>query len=268
LGVEWRGAEKTGSIDGRQIVTFGASTSQPSAFPGVNTGTQSVTLPLGFSLGVLGEGISIGGFLFPNIGAVVRAYQKDSDVHILSTPQIMTTDNEDAEIQVGKNVPYLTRQDTSQSGIDYSHYEYKDVGVTLQITPQINQDRFVRLKIMQEVSQVIKEESSVGLPTTLKRMAKTTVIVKDGHTIVIGGLIDDTMNSGVYRVPCLGGIPGLGNFFRTESSNTGKTNLFVFLTPHIIEYVSEADGLYREKKEQIDKVKEGSIKMYERKGGK
>lgn len=268
LGVEWRGAEKTGSIDGRQIVTYGASTSQPSAFPGINTGTQSVTLPLGFSLGVLGEGISIGGFLFPNIGAVVRAYQKDSDVHILSTPQIMTTDNEDAEIQVGKNVPYLTRQDTSQSGIDYSHYEYKDVGVTLQITPQINQDRFVRLKIMQEVSQVIKEESSVGLPTTLKRMAKTTVIVKDGHTVVIGGLIDDTMNAGVYRVPCLGGIPGLGNFFRTESSTTGKTNLFVFLTPHIIEYVSEADGLYREKKEQIDKVKEGSIKMYERKGGK
>jgi general secretion pathway protein D len=99
-------------------------------------------------------------------------------------------------------------------------------------------------------------------------MAKTTVIVKDGHTIVIGGLIDETMNAGLYQVPCLGGIPGLGNLFKTMSRTTGKTNLFVFLTPHIIEYASEAEGLYKEKKEQIDKVKEGSIKMYERKGGR
>ncbi|RJR17062.1 MAG: type II secretion system protein GspD [Desulfobacteraceae bacterium] len=268
LGVEWRGAEKTGSIDGRQIVTFGASSAQPSGFPGVDRTTQTVTLPLGFSLGVLGEGISIGGLLFPNIGAVIRAYQKDSDVHILSTPQIMTTDNEEAEIQVGKNVPYLTRQDTSQSGIDYSHYEYKDVGVTLQITPQINQERFVRLKISQEVSQVIKEESSVGLPTTLKRLAKTTVIIKDGHTVVIGGLIDETMTAGTYQVPCLGGIPVLGNLFKTSSKSSGKTNLYVFLTPHIVEYAAESDKLYKEKKEQIDKIKEGSIKMYQSPAGR
>lgn len=268
LGVEWRAAEGIGSIDGRKVVGYGASSTQPSGFPGVDINTKSVTLPLGFSLGVLGEGISIGGVLFPNIGAVARAYQKDSDVHILSTPQIMTTDNEDAEIQVGKNVPYLTRQDTSQSGIDYSHYEYKDVGVTLQITPQINQERFVRLKITQEVSQVIKEESSIGLPTTLKRLAKTTVIIKDGHTVVIGGLIDETMNAGNYQVPCLGGIPGLGNLFRSQSRSSGKTNLFVFLTPHIVEYESDSDRLYRDKKEQIDRVKEGYIKMYEKGGAR
>ena len=261
LGVEWQAAETVGSRDGRDIAAFGASTLATSIYPTVS-GTGIVRFATGFSLGVLGDVINIGGVSFPNIGAVIRAYKTDSDVHILSTPQIMTTDNEEAEILVAKNIPYLVRQETSEAGFDYSNYEYKDVGVTLNITPQINQQRFVRLKITQEVSQVIKEESALGLPTTLKRVTKTTVVVKDGNTLVIGGLIDETLSQGRYNVPCLGDIPGLGWLFRSASSSGGKTNLFIFLTPHIVESPEEAKKVYEEKKEQIDKIKEGVIKMY------
>jgi general secretion pathway protein D len=265
LGVEWRGMDDTGGYEGRKIGVFGGSTLPDTIFPTFGA-TGLASFPTGFSLGVLGEGITIGGVTFPSIGAVIRAFQQDSDVHILSTPQIMTTDNEEAEIQVGKNVPFLTRQDTSMTGIDYSNYEYKDVGVKLNIIPQINQERFVRLKISQETSQVVKEESTVGLPTTLKRLAKTTVIIKDGNTVVIGGLIDETLNKATYQVPCLGSTPGMGWLFRSKAWSEDKTNLFVFLTPHIIENPSEAMKVYKQKKGQIDKIKEGVIKMYQREG--
>ncbi len=199
---------------------------------------------------------------------MIRAYQTDSDIHILATPQIMTLDNEEAEIQVAKNIPFLTRKDTSETGVDYSNYEFKDVGVTLNIVPQINQEGFVRLKISQEVAQVVADESSVGLPTTLKRVAKTTVTIKDGHTIVIGGLIDETMSQGTSQVPCLGDIPGLGWLFKSTSRSNDKTNLFIFVTPHIIENPAKAKEIYQKKKDQIEGIKEGVIKMYDRPGKK
>jgi general secretion pathway protein D len=112
---------------------------------------------------------------------------------------------------------------------------------------------------------LIKEESAVGLPTTLKRLAKTTVIIKDGNTVVIGGLIDETLNKTYYQVPCLGGIPWMEWLFKSRSTTEDKTNLYVFLTPHIIENPSEAKEVYIDKKKQIDVIKEGVIKMYERK---
>ena len=175
----------------------------------------------------------------------------------------MTTDNEEAEILVVENIPFLTRQDQSDSGVDYSNYEFKDVGVTLKITPQINQDRFVRLKIFQEISQVVEQEE-IGLPTTLKRTAETTVIIKDRHTVVIGGLIDEILTQGTSSVPCLGNIPLLGSLFKSQARSKGKSNLFIFLTPHIIENPEEATVVYEEKKEYIEEVEERVIKMYER----
>lgn len=225
------------------------------------------SLPSGFSLGVIGENITVGSVVFPNLGALLQAYQQDTDVHILSTPQILTTDNEEAEITVGKNVPYITKKDTSVAAVDYSTYEYKDVGVTLKITPQINQERFVRLKLFQEVTRLIETEGlAEGHPTTYKRSAQTTVIVKDSNTVVIAGLIADVITDVEHKVPCLGDIPLLGWFFRSISESRERTNLFIFLTPHIIENPAEAKEIYEEKKEQIDRIEEGVIKMYERPG--
>jgi general secretion pathway protein D len=258
LGVEWLGMEDF-TYDGRTGGVFsgyGGSESY-SSLSGLTSGIP----PSGFSLGVIGETITIGEIVFPNLGAVLQAYQEDSDVHIISTPQILTTDNEEAEIKVGENVPYLTKEATGDQ--EYQTYEYKDVGVTLKITPQINQERFVRLKIFQEVVK-LKKGTEEYRPTTLKRSAETTIIVKDNNTVVIGGMIGESTESATYKVPCLGDIPVFSWLFKSLSRSQNKTNLFVFLTPYIIEKPIEADKIYQEKKKEIESIKEGAVKMYKK----
>lgn len=120
----------------------------------------------------------------------------------------------------------------------------------------------VRLNIVQEVTTL---ESKIGVPrpTTLKRTIDTTVIVKDKNTVVIGGLIGDSFTVIEYKTPCLGDIPGFRWLFRSTFRDRKKTNLFVFLTPHVIKSPAEADKIYQKKKDQIDKIKAGNIKMYE-----
>ena len=199
------------------------------------------------------------------IAAIVQAYKKDKDVHILSTPQILTTDNKEASIIVGKNVPFQTRSAAESAIETYSSFEYKDVGITLKITPQISKDRLVRLNIYQEVTKLDEfATTSNDRPTTLKRTIDTTVIVKDGNTVVIGGLIDDSFSETEYRVPCLGDIPGLGWLFRSKSRSSEKTNLFVFLTPRVLKNPEEARKINDEKQDQMDKIIEGEIKLYEK----
>ncbi|MBW1674289.1 MAG: type II secretion system secretin GspD [Deltaproteobacteria bacterium] len=263
LGVEWLGMEDF-TYNGKKGGYFAGSGGAGGVgdYSGIK-GLSGIppSLPSGFSLGVVGEAITIGNVVFPNVAAILQAYQKDSDVNILQTPQILTTDNEEAEIKVGQNVPYLTKEATGDQ--TYQTYEYKDVGVTLKITPQINQERFVRLKIFQE-NITLKKGAEEFRPTTLKRSAETTVIVKDKNTVVIGGIIGESIERGAYQVPCLGDIPGLGLLFKSRSRSRNKTNLFVFLTPHIIENSFEARKIYEEKKEEIEKIKGGAIKMYEK----
>jgi general secretion pathway protein D len=267
LGVEWRAVKDLGKISGfdtGQAAAFGGSGGggvggSYQLFPGTST---QPTFPGGFSLGVLGAGITLGGVTFPNIGAVINAVQQDSQVHILSNPQLLTSDNEEATISVGKNIPYITRAERSTTNVDYTTYEYRDVGVILTITPSINTERFVRLKVNQEVSTIVQEESTVGLPTTLKRTAKTTIMIKDKQTIVIGGLMGDSSTSSNYQVPLLGDIPLLGWLFKTKGHRREKTNLYIFITPHIIETVAEADAIKEIKREEIETFEGGVIKSY------
>jgi len=262
IGAEWVGGEKfhSGSSKG-----YGGGFTGAGIIPTPNATTGVISYPSGFSLGVFSDLIQIGNVKFPNLGAVLQAYQKDQDVHILSTPQILTLDNEEAEIYVGANVPYLTRTEAgSSTGNEYANYDYKDVGVTLRITPQISQERFVRLNIFQEVTKLITEVG-ITTPTTLKRTTKTTVTIKDKNTIVIGGLIGDDITNTIYKTPCLGDIPGLGWFFKYKSESREKRNLFIFITPRIVENPIEAKSIYEEKQEHINKVEEGVIKTYEKK---
>jgi general secretion pathway protein D len=261
LGVEWEGI-KTFDYNGKKGGVFAGSSSGD--YPNITSALKG-KLTKGFSLGVIGEAIEIGGITFPNLAAVAHAYQQDTDVHILSTPQLLTTDNEEAEIMVGRNIPYLVRQETTEARLDYSNYEYKDVGVTLKVTPQISQERFVRLKIFQEVTRLIQTvDVAEGRPETHKRMAQTTVVVKDANTVVIGGLIGDDTTHVDYQVPCLGNIPLFGWLFKSTSKRIEKTNLFIFLTPRIIQNPIEAKKVYEDKKDQIETIKEGVIKMYKR----
>jgi general secretion pathway protein D len=278
LGVEWRGIKDTGSVSGvdtGQSAAFigsggAGSSSSPGGYniiPPVPALGSALAFPGGFSMGIIGAGITIGGVVFPNIGAVIQAYKQDTDVSILSTPQIMTIDNEEAEINVGSNVPYITRQDTTtasaQYPVNYSSYEYRDVGVILNITPHINEENYIRLKISQQVTKVTSGTSTT--PTTLKRTAKTTVVVKDNETIVIGGLVGDSTDEGTYKVPLLGDIPILGWLFKTKSSSREKTNLYVFLTPHIVRTQQDAQKIFDEKRETMGSVVEGVIKLDEKK---
>ena len=278
LGVEWRGMRGTSDVLGSGtsgntaafIGSGGASTTSTGGYNVldslINTTTGAGVFPGGFTMGLVGAGITIGGITFPTIGAVIQAYKTDTEVSILSTPQIMTLDNEEAEINVGSNVPYITQQQSTaaNAGVNYNTYEYKDVGVILNITPHINEDNFIRLKISQQVTKVTSAANS-PTPTTLKRTAKTTVVVKDNETIVIGGLVGDSTEADTYKVPLLGDIPILGWLFKTHSTSREKTNLYVFLTPHIVRTQKDAVGLYQEKRESMGEVVEGIIKLDEKK---
>jgi len=278
LGVEWSGVKDTGSIsgiDGSKSAAFvGSGTGVLSGLTStvIDTATTALGLPSGFSMGIIGAGIRIGDVLFPSIGAMVQAYKNDTDVSILSTPQLLTLDNEEAEINVGENVPYLTRQDststTSAYPVIYNTYEYKDVGVILTITPNINQENFIRLKISQQVTKVIAgvstDTTKPSIPTTLKRTAKTTVVVKDNETVVIGGLVGDSTDDSTNKVPFLGEIPIMGWLFKAKTVAREKTNLYIFLTPHIVRTQKDASQLYVEKRGSMGEVVEGIIKLNER----
>ena len=267
LGTEWTAAGKT-SYEGYQGGYGGGFSGQDPGYSNIAGLGGGVTgygsFPTGFSVGVLGEFIDVGGVKFPSIAAVIQAYKKDKDVHILATPQLLTTDNEEASINVGKNVPFQTRS-AAETGVEtYSSYEYRDVGITLKITPHINEERFVRLTIFEEVTKLDElATTNADRPTTLKRTIETTVIVNDENTIVLGGLIDDSFNRTENKVPCLGDIPFLGWAFKSVSESREKTNLYIFLTPRVIENEEEAAAIYQNKHETIEKKRSGSIKLYE-----
>ena len=258
IGVEWGGAgsfsDKTGTI----ASGFSGNTQKPySLINGVTAPTA--LMPSGFTLGVLKKGVSIAGIDFPDLGAVLNAYQDDSDINIIATPQILTTDNKEASIVVGENVPYITSQNSSSTGStqDYTNYEYKDVGTTLKITPQINQADLVRMEIGVEVTR-LKSAADVTTPTTFKRTADTTVVVHNEETVVIGGIIGQDTSSGDYKVPLLGDIPVLGYLFKNHANNQTKTNLFIFITPHIVESSPELASIYYKKRDVMEEVQEGA----------
>jgi general secretion pathway protein D len=272
IGAEWTaGKEVTvNDRDGGAGIGFsgGSGYSNLQGMAGQNPDYPNMSvLPQGFALGVVGESLKIGDVVFPNLGAVINALQSDSDANILSTPQLLTTDNEEASITVGQNVPYRTSVGTSSTSVEtYSNYDYKNVGKILKITPQISKDRQIRLKINFEATEVDKAATTVenyDTPTTMKRAIETTVIIKDKHTVVLGGLIDDKISSSQYKVPCLGSIPILGYLFKSMSKGNEKTNLYVFLTPHVVGDKDEATRLMNEKRDAVDILRKEKIKLYD-----
>ena len=258
VGIDWQ-AFGEGSIGGRETL-FGGGFS-----PGFIQPEQ--LLQGGLTVGLLTEQVNIAGVTVSNISAIVNAVRTDDDFRILSTPQILTTDNEEARIYVGENRPFQTRSTTDESGGTFESFEYRDVGKTLKITPHVTEDLLVRLQINLEftaVDQLATLTTSSTQPVTRKRTVDTTVIVKDQQTIVIGGLIDDTTETSESKVPVLGDIPILGWLFKDQSDSVIKVNLYVFLTPRIIKNPGEAVGIFQQKKEQIDSIQEGEIKYYDR----
>jgi len=171
-----------------------------------------------------------------NITAMMKALDKNGLVNILSTPNILTTDNKEAEINVGENVPFKgsTTSLAGSSTATYESIERKDIGINLKIKPQISEGDYIRMDIYQEISAVKNDKGQAVDLVTTKRSAKTSVVVKDNETIVIGGLIQDTEDTNIEKVPLLGDIPGLGWLFKTSTKTRKKTNLMILLTPQVV----------------------------------
>jgi hypothetical protein len=179
--------------------------------------------------------VTINGITVPAQQALLRALESDADANVLSAPTVLTTDNQQAEIVAGRNLPFISSLATSDVNLSntFASIDRRDVGVTLRITPQISEGGTVRLDIFEEVSDVLSTDPRLG-PTTTIRSATTTVVAKDQQTVVIGGLISTTEDKSTTKVPFIGDIPVIGHFFRATGYNVRKTNLLIFLTPHII----------------------------------
>jgi general secretion pathway protein D len=248
LGVQFRAAPEDLAKD--------TSVADTEVFGGTLFGTaiQDPFSLEGLVLGAADGTITFGGTTFLNVGVLVRALQKDADTNILSTPHLLTTDNEEAEIVVAENVPFKVRTTATASGFPVEEIERKDVGLTLRLTPQISEGDFVKLNIYQEISSVQPSGTVEGATdlTTLKRSARTTVVVQDHQTVVIGGLISDDISSSVSKVPWLGDMPLLGHFFRSTSQIGKKKNLLIIITPHVIRTSSDLEGFYKEQREEME----------------
>jgi general secretion pathway protein D len=258
IGIDWTAFGKA-SLGGKETLVGGGFSP---GFP-----QPSDLLQGGLTLGMLTEPLTIAGVTVSNITAIINAVKTDDDFRILSTPQVLTTDNEEARIVVGENRPFQTRATTDVSGGNFESFEYRDVAQTLKVTPHVTENRLVRMQINLEVTNINQAATlttSSTLPVTNKRTVDTTVIVRDQQTIVIGGLIDDTATDNENKVPALGDIPLLGWLFKNKSKTRNKTNLYVFITPRVIKNPEEANLIYKGKKEQIDTIKGGSIKFNEK----
>ncbi len=257
LGIQWQ------AISGNKGDTnlLGLGTNFGSALNNILRGSQVLA---GGSTALAGVGASdiaaVNGLNFAvahkvggiyTLGALARALEANTGANILSTPNLVTLDNEEAKIVVGQNVPFVTGSFTNTgtgngSANPFQTIERKDVGLTLRIRPQIGEGNTVRMTIFQESSAVL-DRTAAGTanagPSTTKRSIESTVVVDDGSILVLGGLIEDTYNDTRSKVPLLGDIPLVGGLFRSESRSRKKTNLMVFLRPVVMRTQEASDKL-------------------------
>ena len=216
-------------------------------------GTNILSLAAGGGATLPSSGLNFGVAQRTNgvyvLGFLARYLQSNGDGNILSTPNLLTLDNEEAKIVIGQNVPFVTGQYTNTGSSSntvnpFQTIERKDVGLTLKVKPQISENGTVRLSISQEVSSV--QASTVNAangPTTNKRSIDTNVLVADGSIVVLGGLLQDEYSGNQEKVPGLGDVPFFGNLFKTETRSRKKTNLMVFLRPVVVRDASATDAL-------------------------
>ena len=227
--------------------------------PGSNIGQAArdpASIGQGLSLGLIRGKITLAGVEILNIAALIRALQTDSTANILSTPTLLTLDNEEAKIQVGQNIPIVTGSFSTLAGAGgavvnpFQTFERRDIGVTLKIRPQIAEGGTVKLALYQEVSSIFNANNPTGIILN-KRSVESNVLVDDGQIIVLGGLISDDVQSGKQSVPGLGDIPVLGALFRYDQRTRTKTNLMIFLRPVVLRDPTSTAALSGERYELI-----------------
>ena len=217
FGVEWMW-EHTTSVGSRKYLKSGS------------TAFGLADEVFGMKYGILGE----------TLETLLMALEKNTKVNILSTPRILTLDNHEAVINIGQEVPYLeSTQETATGGV-LTSYDFRDVGVILTVLPRINKSETVTMDVNQQINSLI-EFTLFNAPVITKREAVASVTVKDGQTMIIGGIIQDNKTETIHKVPILGSIPFIGGLFRRQESKIEKTELMVFITPHIVRNPEEAD---------------------------
>lgn len=252
FGIQWQNLSGLGKTDTQ-------------AFGGTNFGTPDQNIVgisrnpaaagRGLNIGIVNGQITIPGVgqIF-NLGVLVRALEVDANANILSTPTLLTLDNEEAAIVIGQNVPFITGQyalsGAATTPTPFQTVERRDVGLTLRVKPQISEGGTVRLQIYQEVSSIQDTTNSAGVITN-KRAVGSTVLVDDGQIVVIGGLIQDTLSDGEQKVPVLGDLPLLGGLFRYNTRSHSKTNLMIFLRPTLVRDSHGADAFTSERYDYI-----------------
>ena len=252
LGVNWVVDGSNNSLAaGGFIEPIGGSTIIDLYNAGKTGTLPSAGQPLGTTIGV--GRLAASGI---NFAAVLRALQGDSRTNIIATPSVQTQDNQEAKIEVAQEVPFVTGQYTGSTGTTsaFQTIQRQAVGTLLTVTPQINEGDAVLLKIQVESSSIASTSVAAADIITNKRTISTNVLIKDGGTLVLGGLISDSSTNAEQRVPLLGRIPVIGELFRTRSTSKKKSNLMVFIQPHILrddqEAAMETDTKYQYMREQ------------------
>jgi len=270
LGITW-------AVEGAASTTPIGATNFPSAGPGVvqlagaAAGGGDTPVDPG---SLIGEGITFGIGRISDTGvsfaAILRALEGDADTNIISTPSIVTTDNEEASLNVGQEVPFVTGSFTNTGGNigsvnPFQTIQREQVGVKLTITPQINEGNSLLLNINQEISSIAQSVEGATDLITNQRIVETTVIVDDGQVLVLGGLLEDVLRESEQRVPILGSIPFLGALFRAQATDKVKTNLLVFIRPKILRDAAsistETNAKYNLIKDILDKTNEDGINL-------
>jgi len=263
FGIQWQalnGINSPGAniIGGTNFGTTGAGGAAGAGGGNIISAAANIgTVGQGLNVGIVRGTTTIPGLgTVLNLGMLARVLENDAKANILSTPNLLTLDNEEAKIIIGQNVPFITgsyaQTGTAATASPFQTIERKDVGLTLRIKPQISQGGTVKLQVYQEVSSVQSQtiNNAAGVITN-KRSLESTVLVEEGQIIVLGGLIQDSVTNGEDKVPVLGDIPLLGNLFRHETRQHSKTNLMVFIRPYVMRDAQSHQGLTQDRYEYL-----------------
>ncbi|MHB1587452.1 MAG: type II secretion system secretin GspD [Acidiferrobacteraceae bacterium] len=246
FGIQWGAAGRVGSGTVAGLANFPLT---GSGIVSTALNPSSIATAAGLSIGYVGESITLpNGQTVTGLGALARALEQDTDVNVLSTPDLLTLDNASAKIMVGQNVPFLTGSYAQAAGVPgapvnpFQTIERKDVGLSLKIKPQISEGDAIKLAIHEEVSSIAPATTTAVDIVTNKRSLNTTVLVDNGHTIVLGGLIENNVQESKQEIPILGQIPFIGELFRYRNRQKTKTNLMIFLKPTIVRAPADSLG--------------------------
>jgi general secretion pathway protein D len=260
FGVQWQALNGIAGA-GNQIIggtNFGATGNILSSAANIGTVGQ------GLNIGVVNGSTTIPGLgTVLNLGVLAKFLETDNNANILSTPNLLTLDNEEAKIIIGQNVPFITgsyaQTGSTTTAAPFQTIERKDVGLTLKIKPQISEGGTVKMQVFQEISSVQNLNNAAGIITN-KRSLESSVLVDEGQIVVLGGLIQDSVNKQEDKTPLLSSIPWLGNLFRHEIRTSSKTNLMIFIRPYVLRTATAPNNLTLDRYEYLrGEEKKGQI---------